>query len=205
MISRSLLVELGDFNEIATRDSLVAGKTALEFTFAVVENLDNIFILGNDFRAHFHVSIPSTNCIDFPWKRGVQCRTEKRQGKILLVAREEIVYPARCIVIERLPVNDVEEQSCYRIEPVDDHVLLARGIGSVADQGTLLVKVVNPKTKEVRIPKGTVRGSQRGQQNIMEKSLLLIDMTGIRHCHTYQGWTGRLSKESQYHEWQPMP
>ncbi|KAH3742904.1 hypothetical protein Pelo_15689 [Pelomyxa schiedti] len=176
LISRNLIAELErkNWNKFVQTPyesgSLLAGKTSLSientirvrftlagrkigFTFAVIKNIDNIWVFGNDFRAEYEVSLPSIDCVELPWNKQVHCHCTPVHTRVFLTTREDKEYPARHKVVEKVQVNtEAAEGMLYNITPAANvNLCMAPGVGAKLKKGTLPICILNPKQETKRI------------------------------------------------------
>lgn len=75
---------------------LQAGGTHLDIqdTVEIPFCLNQLWILGNDFRHEYKVGMPTITEIDLPWATKVKCRSTKTDTRLLIVTQEDLVCPA---------------------------------------------------------------------------------------------------------------
>lgn len=160
----------------------LAGRK-IGFTFAVIENIDNIWVLGNDFRAEYEVSLPSIDCVELPWNKQVHCRCTPVHTRVFLTTQEDKEYPAGHKVVEKVQVNaEAAEGTLYNITPIC---------------------ILNPKQETVRIPAGTVLATA---QTMTEKDIAFLNVQeDCRHTAAEPGGKTQaenLGSEFDKYDWE---
>ncbi|KAH3731745.1 hypothetical protein Pelo_17424 [Pelomyxa schiedti] len=146
---------------------------------------NNIWVLGNDFRAEYEVSLPSIDCMD---------------------AYQDKEYPARHKVIEKVQVNaEAAEGTLYNITPAANvNLCIAPGVGAELKKGTLPICILNPKQETVRIPAGTVLATT---QAMTEKDIAFLDVQeDCRHTAAEPGGKTQenLGSEFDKYDWDTL-